>query len=187
MDIMTKVRVLWEDVKTLRDNVAELATHALPGTGSATPGQILKLNSDKEPTWADEYSYTPPGYSITEPIATGETLNGKPIYKLFSKLTSPASASNSIDIYEIGPGKVILDCSCFTEYTTNNLRSSVHALSITYNIQDGSLKLYGSSTTGYNEKTTYVMVAYCEDPYPSPEPEPETKTKTRKTTKKEDK
>ena len=191
MDIMTKVRVLWEDVKALADKVKEISNHTLPGTTSATAGQILKLTgADKTPTWADEYSYTPPAYSDTDEVNTGKKwIDGKDIYcKVFTGTTSDTTTGLET-IGTISPDSII---NFMFYYNSGN---DIRYTNIMYVKLNGDVTITKSATVAEKDYSAYV---YYTHPDPTPEtrsddpskdvtnydPEPETR---KRKTKKEDK
>ena len=98
---LTKLSLLWEWVGELKKNVATLITEVgptgenlLPSRSASTTGQILKLTGEnKTPSWADEYSYTPPAYSETEVNTGRKWIDGKDVYELSLSGTTPNSSS----------------------------------------------------------------------------------------------
>ena len=73
---------------------AENPVTELPDTTSATAGQVLKLDSDKKPEWADEYSYTPPSYSTTEVNTGKKWKDGRDVYSKIVELTTPSTSGS---------------------------------------------------------------------------------------------
>lgn len=86
--------VIADNIVHLRDEIAEVDTKTIPATTTATTGQILKLTGEnKTPSWADEYSYTPPAYSETEVNTGRKWIDGKDVYELSLSGTTPNSSS----------------------------------------------------------------------------------------------
>ena len=182
---LTKLSLLWEWVNDLKKKVGPSGENLLPSRSTATTGQILKLTGEnKTPSWADEYSYTPPAYSETE-VNTGQKwIDGKDIYSLVINGSFGELASTS--------NVIILE-----NFTYNLLFSHVVAgKNTTYSgilgvLIDTSqnIRIYNVSTSYSNG--TYSVIIFYTKPDPAPEtrdddtpeaPEEVKETKTRKKT-----
>ena len=180
-----------ENIKKLNAGLEAVDAKTLPGTSTATTGQILKLTGEnKTPAWADEYSYTPPAYSETE-VNTGQKwIDGKDVYcKVFSG-TTPESGYSSLSVtYDT--------LLCFTGYILNNSNNrydiNKQMTIYGYDTNKEELRMTASSQTQF-QGTNYSLIVYYTKPDPAPEtrdddtPEEVKETKTRKKTqnKKED-
>lgn len=170
-----QIRALWNKVKSIT---------GLPATTSATDGQILKLNSEKEATWADEYSYTPPAYSETE-VNTGQKwIDGKEIYMKVISGTVPAiEASSNITVDELTSDINLIDG--VTIFISGDV-VSLNRFYLTFT--KGTHILRANGVTVAFASSPYSVIYYYTKPDPVPaqvdkageDPEPETKKTTRK-------
>ena len=193
MYTLTKINLMWEKLKELTAQVAGIASHVLPGTGSATTGQILKLTADKTPAWADEYSYTPPAYS-TDEVNTGQKwIDGRDIYcKSYSGTLPEITSTQNIVIDNIENIELIN----FINTLSDGIRTYTNRYPLVYNISVGNVGIYNVSTT-FSEEAYTATIFYVKTP-PVPanladntreeteEPIEELKTIKKKTTKKEE-
>ena len=77
----TNPRQLADNIRKLWDKFKSISGDLLPSRSTATTGQILKLTGEnKTPSWADEYSYTPPAYSETEVNTGKKWIDGRDVY-----------------------------------------------------------------------------------------------------------
>ena len=176
-----------ENIKKLNAGLEAVDAKTLPGTSTATAGQILKLTGEnKTPAWADEYTYTPPAYSETE-VNTGQKwIDGKNVYSLVIMGTFPAEATNNYVLInkEIS---LLLNSSTFYIASNGNIINFVASYinstnSLVFNVSSGLVS------------RDYYGIIYYTKPDPAPEtreddtPEEVKETKTRKKTqnKKED-
>ena len=189
-----------ENIKKLNAGLEAVDAKTLPGTSTATTGQILKLTGEnKTPSWADEYSYTPPAFSETE-VNTGQKwINGKDIYSRVLHGTFPVISAQASSILASGyEGYILIDVKGYALTTSNSVVPANSYIggspTISLNVflqSDG--KILANITPGFSE-CLYTIVIYYTKPDPAPEtrdddtPEEVKETKTRKKTqnKKED-
>ena len=182
----TNPRQLADNIRKLWDKFKSISGDLLPSRSTATTGQILKLTGEnKTPSWADEYSYTPPAYSETE-VNTGQKwIDGKDIYFIVLDGQFPGiTQTTNIKVGEL-PNINLLYCigtliSSTTLYNGGNV-------SINYTLSNGNV-YFASVTTAFSEKY-YKCIIYYTKPDPAPETrdddtpeEPEEKKTTRKKT-----
>lgn len=173
MDIMTKVRVLW-------DKVAELVTQET--ATAATLARILPR--------------IPADYSETETATGQKWIDGKDIYKRVISDALPvidSTYNHSISVSDFR-FETVVSLTCITRSLGGNTQSARFLASALKQSQTININ---SITSGYTEGTVSVTVFYTKpDPVPAQvdkgtgmitgeDPEPE--TKKRKTTKKEEK
>ena len=179
---LTKLDLLWKWVNELKKTVADNVKHLLPDTSTATTGQILKLTGEnKTPSWADEYSYTPPAYSETE-VNTGQKwIDGKEIYCVVKEGTT-SDTEGSETLLTVNANK-ILKTEVFI-YTNTNTRMGVLPVSTVFAFNDQSIQINKGSTY---LNCNYRLFCYYTKPDPAPEtreddtePEPEEKKTLRK-------
>ena len=174
-----------ENIKKLNAGLEAVDAKTLPGTSTATTGQILKLTGEnKTPSWADEYSYTPPAYSETE-VNTGQKwIDGKDVYCQvlsgdFGEITATVSPIIG-NIEGINFLYSVFNCirSNGIVYSPNN--------NVIYSPSTGNFTINGVSTT-FSEGSYNVILYYTKhDPAPETRdddtPEEVKETKTRKKT-----
>ena len=192
---LTKINLMWKKLEDLTAQVAGIASHVLPGTGSATTGQILKLTgANKTPSWEDEYSYTPPAYSSTEFNTGQKWIDGKDIYCKVIQGSLPVIDSTTS--YVVGNITGISDIVNIFNYTktTTGLYSSNRFY--TRYLANGDIEINGI-VSGFSEGSYSVVIFYTKaNPEPAnldnatreetEEPVEELKTTKKKTTKKEE-
>lgn len=189
---LTKLALLWEWVGELKNNVALLFSEVgptgenlLPSRSSATTGQILKLTGEtKTPSWADEYSYTPPAYSETE-VNTGQKwIDGKEIYSIsYNGKFTTIEASGNIEIGTVPMFENIINAFAFKATSSKAYQMS----SYTALIPGASLSLSSISPTFSNGYYNMVVYYTKSDPTPGRAPEDsdqEPEAEEKKTTKK---
>lgn len=171
------VSVIADNIRAIWDKIKDISGHILPETNSATAGQILKLDADKEPTWADEYSYTPPAYAETE-VNTGQKwIDGKDIYMKYYNI-SVALASDDIDIILIDTlVKSINNVEYISGETSlkisgvQGLYTSTSYLRISYRNEDNVLQ-YTSGGSFIGAKLNIIIYYTKPDPTRADDPEP---------------
>ena len=176
-----------ENIKKLNAGLESVDAKTLPGTSTATTGQILKLTGEnKTPSWAEEYRYTPPAYSETE-VNTGQKwIDGKDIYSCVYSGDIEAQTSSFSLVY-------FSDLSITPIYTLGTISNSDNTLFIfisrldtAYNSTNG--RLYSASIPVTYSEGHYNLIIYYTKPDPAPEtrdddtPEEVKETKTRKKT-----
>ena len=178
-----------ENIKKLNAGLEAVDAKTLPGTSTATTGQILKLTGEnKTPSWADEYSYTPPAYSETE-VNTGQKwIDGKDVYckVLYNQFPVITTTSNQV------LGTLTYDSVIDVGFIVTNNSGFFGRLNNNISISSGNITVSGVSAT-YSEYY-YISIIHYTKPDPAPEtrdddtPEEVKETKTRKKTqnKKED-
>ena len=163
----------------------------LPPTTGATAGQILTLDSDKNPEWANNYNLN---YSETE-INTGRKwIDGKDIYcKVYTGNYGEISSTTNFEIESNFTYNII---SSYLKSTT----SSGYKLALVNFGVDPTNKLIAYNVSTSYSNGDYTGIIYYTKPTPSAltssdptreaepeiieEPEPETKsTRTKKSTK----
>ena len=163
----TNPRGLADNIRAIWDKIKDISGHILPGTTSATAGQILKLNSDKEPTWADEYSYTPPAYSSTDEVNTGQKwIDGKDIYCKVLNGSLPEITQSTNYTFDTNAGITFIDGNLVC-ITTGSLYT-LNPYTLRYNSTNGAV---GSIVTSSFSEAGYRVVYR----YTKPDPEPETR------------
>ena len=179
----TNPRQLADNIRKLWDKFKSISGDLLPSRSTATTGQILKLTGEnKTPSWADEYSYTPPAYSETE-VNTGQKwIDGKDIYCLVLSGITPEtgvemslSGYSGINVIKFGGYIETISHGIETIQTRTPRISSAGTIGITL-------------TSNYNG-TAYAIIVYYTKPDPAPETrddetpeEPEAKKTTKKKT-----
>ena len=182
---LTKLDLLWKWVDELKKTVAENVKHLLPDTSTATTGQILKLTGEnKAPSWADEYSYTPPAYSETE-VNTGQKwIDGKDVFSITFSLTLASSTGANYLTQSFQIETLINWCSIVID-SENNIVTNNAIYCRTIN----NYPAYVISGSSIISKDAYITIYYTK---PAPEtrdddtpeaPEELKETKTRKKTK----
>lgn len=171
----TNPRVLADQIRELWNKIKSIT--GLPSTTSATAGQILKLDSEKNPSWSDEYSYIPPAYS-TEEINTGQKwLNGKDIYRksiLVENLDSTAGVPiPATDVEFLVEARTIVFSETHVIDSNAYRTGSNYFTNVYLNLSTNTFNF--SSGSQYNGESCYVIVYYTKV-----DPEPETKKKTTK-------
>lgn len=180
----TNPRQLADNIRKLWDKFKSISGDLLPSRSTATTGQILKLTGEnKTPSWADEYSYTPPTYSETEVNTGRKWIDGKDVYCKVIDGTTLASGQNVIPltfdylVYSVGvvqrTDTMLLDMH---RYFIVGAKSSASEL---YVVASQSSDLQG---------VPFKLIVYYTKPDPAPETrdddtEPETKKTTKKKTK----
>ena len=156
-----------ENIKKLNAGLEAVDARTLPGTSTATTGQILKLTGEnKTPAWADEYSYTPPAYSETELNTGKKWIDNKDVYCIvFTGTLSSTDVQHHSLTYAniISMGGTVIGTG--TNARTYDLNKSVTIFTISGD--DGVNIPISSSYNGY----TYYLILY----YTKPDPEPETR------------
>ena len=184
----TNPRQLADNIRKLWDKFKSISGDLLPSRSTATTGQILKLTGEnKTPSWADEYSYTPPAYSETE-VNTGQKwIDGKEIYSIVLQGKTPDAETPNITIL------LSFDQIVLTEpyvVLADQIRPFSGIISY-YAKPDGSgIVIVRPTSVGYQDADFYMIVNYTKpDPAPEtreddtePEPEPEEKKTIRKKT-----
>ena len=182
-----------DNIKKLNAGLEAVDAKTLPGTSTATTGQILKLTGEnKIPGWTDEYSYTPPAYSETEVNTGKKWIDGKDIYcKVVTGNCGIQTGAFSIDLLtENFDGNVI----SIEGYASKESNFSVYIgkmFSTTYYIgarqsANKSIAIYFSNSI-FSEYD-YNVIVYYTKPDPAPEtrdddtPEEVKENKTRKKT-----
>ena len=173
-----------ENIKKLNAGLEAVDAKTLPDTSTATTGQILKLTGEnKTPSWADEYSYTPPAFSETEVNTGKKWIDSKDIY--VSVFTD--TFNNDSSAKEVG----VISCDSLLQlYVStidgNNTKYCVSGSSF-YVLANGSVRV-STTTTAFQGKDCIVVVYYTK-PAPAPETrddenpeEQEAKKTTRKKT-----
>lgn len=161
----------------------------LPATTGATAGQILTLDSNKDPEWADNYNLD---FSETETNTGRKWIDGKDIYSIVVNGQYPeiTAASNQII------GNLIFDTILSADLFHILSNMTYHANNIvSFNKSNNNITV-SNVATQYSE-CYYTLIVYYTKPAPetltspSPdsrsieeEPEPETEvTRTKKSTK----
>ena len=156
-----------ENIKKLNAGLEAVDAKTLPGTSTATTGQILKLTGEnKTPAWGDEYSYTPPAYSETE-VNTGQKwINGKEIYSIcYNGQFGTIETSGNIEIGNAPVFDKIINVVAFKATSAKVYQASTYTA-----LQSGSsISLSSISPTFSNGY--YNMLVY----YTKPDPAPETR------------
>ena len=179
-----------ENIKRLNAGLEAVDAKTLPGTSTATTGQILKLTGEnKTPSWADEYSYTPPAYSTTETSTGQKWTDGKDIYQLGIKGTSAAEVSQQTIATITGGVDNVIKADYLLLTTANNWYKTPNA--DIYVSTNGNvildIKNIGATSRPFNAIVFYTKP----DPTPGRAPEDsdlepeeaETKKTRKKTTK----
>ncbi len=168
------VGVIAENIKKLEAMVQEAGSE-LPTPEAGDVGKILKVGSDGYEL-ATEYSYTPPAYSSTAEVNTGQKwIDGKDIYVKVLSGTLPEIASTSNQsISGLDSGLMLVDIDGY--FDAGNGPSSILHFTVRYNIEDGEVKV-GSVQTAYSLAAYTLIVRYTK---PAPVPSTETKKKTPK-------
>ena len=170
-----------ENIKKLNAGLEAVDAKTLPGTSTATTGQILKLTGEnKTPAWADEYSYTPPAYSNTE-VNTGQKwIDGSDIFCIAYFGTLPIiSSSTFYNLLNIGMNKRVIEAHLFCDQPDLIVETAAQYLKST-----GYMRAYLTSASSEQE---YSIIAYYTK-LSAPEtrdddtPEEVKETKTRKKT-----
>ena len=190
----TNPRQLADNIRKLWDKFKSISGDLLPSRSTATTGQILKLTGEnKTPSWADEYSYTPPAFSETE-VNTGQKwIYGKDIYSRVLHGTFPVISAQASSILASGyEGYILIDVKGYALTTSNSVVPANSYIggspTISLNVflqSDG--KILANITPGFSE-CLYNIVIYYTKPDPAPEtrdddtPEEVKETKTRKKT-----
>ena len=150
-------------------------SNPLPDTTSATAGQILALDSNKAPTWTDNYNLN----FSTDEIETGmKWIDGRSIYRKSFSFTT--LTSGSLTIGNIGVFDFITHMEGCIIGITNNViydRSEVAGFTITVSKDNGNVNVGTPSSVSYQEAPAIAWVEYIK---PTPEPEPETKKRKSK-------
>ena len=172
-----------ENIKKLNAGLEAVDAKTLPGTSTATTGQILKLTGEnKTPAWADEYSYTPPAYSTNEVNTGHKWTDGKDVYCKVINNTLPDDSSTKI----VGS----IDCDTLISYTYtiihNNIKYSFNG-GLQASISGYDVRISAVTNTFYGDTVTCILYYTKPDPAPETrdddtEPEPEEKKTTRKKT-----
>ena len=184
----TNPRSMADNIRKLWDKFKSISGDLLPPRSTATTGQILKLTGEnKTPSWADEYSYTPPAYSETE-VNTGQKwIDGKDIYFLaITGVFDEITATTNVIILENFTNNLLYSSVVATNIS-NVLYSNVFGLMLD---TSDKLRIYNVSSV-YSGKP-YLVTIYYTKPDPAPEtrdddtpeeaPEEVKETKTRKKT-----
>ena len=176
MNDSTNVRIIADNIKKLEKMVKEAGSE-LPTPGAGDTGKILKVGSHGYEL-ATEYSYTPPAYSSTAEVNTGQKwIDGKDIYvKVLTGKLPEIESTSSQSISGLDSGLTLVDIDGYFDVGTGP--SSILHFTVRYNESNGEIKV-GSVQTSYSE-ASYVIIAR----YTKPDPTPEPTTSTKKTTKK---
>ena len=159
----TNPRQLADNIRKLWDKFKSISGDLLPSRSTATTGQILKLTGEnKTPSWADEYSYTPPAYSETEVNTVQKWIDGKDVYTKVLTGTSPDEGTTLI-IGNLSADTVI------TAFLRIGQGTLTLPLSVTYNTSNGNLSATLTAAT-QNSKPFICIVTYTK-----PDPAPETR------------
>lgn len=182
----TNPRQLADNIRKLWDKFKSISGDLLPSRSTATTGQILKLTGEnKTPSWADEYSYTPPAYSETE-VNTGQKwIDNKDIYtKVFSGNFPEITQAG---LYTIGNADIetVISLNGYISTSTANIYSPSFL-----SINRATRAVYFQSVSTTYSLGNYVANVYYTKPDPAPEtrdddteePEEVKESKTRKKT-----
>ena len=192
----TNPRQLADNIRKLWDKFKSISGDLLPSRSTATTGQILKLTGEnKTPSWADEYSYTPPSYPASGEVNTGQKwIDGKDIYIKTVTGTIPQIAAGDTAVVDLGiVCNTLIDAvghldSDLSEFSINSYFSNIRYSAIRRGISTGSVVIVVSQS--YSEYPYTICVRYTK-PDPAPETrdddtqvpvEPEEKKTTRKKT-----
>ena len=184
----TNPRSMADNIRKLWDKFKSISGDLLPSRSTATTGQILKLTGEnKTPSWADEYSYTPPAYSETE-VNTGQKwIDGKDIYRKVITGTFPVISGTASQ--EVGQ----LDCDNIIAITSLLDRTDNYKYVNFFQSYwiSTSGKIYLNNVNVYCSEKPYSIIVDYTKPDPAPEtrdddtpeaPEEVKETKTRKKT-----
>ena len=167
MDIMTKVRVLWEKVAGITADVSAVDAKAT-ATAATLAGILPRIPKD---------------YS-TEEVNTGQKwIDGKDVYIKYLTGSFPTIISSSTQLLgSIGAIDSLIDTDLFIEVSDNHTYKT--ASTFDCYLTTGQIYAAGVSPS-YSEKNFYIIVKYTKpDPVPA---QLDNETKKRKTTKKEEK
>ena len=152
-----------KNIQTIADNIRSLENQInaldveIPPHASADAGKILAVDSKGDLEWKKEYSYTPPAYSSTEEVNTGQKwIDGKDIYMKMLSGTFPeiTTATNMpIGIIE-GAESIVNTYSLIKSGSTSIInRYYIVFYSNTYGFQMGNV------STAYSE-CDYIAIIY---------------------------
>ena len=189
----TNPRQLADNIRKLWDKFKSISGDLLPSRSTATTGQILKLTGEtKTPSWADEYSYTPPAYSETETATGQKWIDGKDVYKKIITGTFSESPASSYSIGTFTEIESILYSNMV--FSTEGAIYGKVTNGLLLNTSTGNMVITNvqSSSAGYNY---YVEIDYTkktpgrapEDSDHEPEEVKEPEVKETKTTRKKTK
>lgn len=175
----TNVRVIADNIKKLEKMVKEAGSE-LPTPGAGDTGKILKVGSDGYEL-AAEYSYTPPAFSSTSGVNTGQKwIDGKDIYQAVFSGVVPASGEPAVG-FDLD-FDTIIEIEGTTENSTNHsIYDADHYLTVAASPSAKKILLSGSQYAGNN--FTIIIRYTIPDPPSKSLDEPEETTK-KKTTKK---
>lgn len=163
------IQMIADNIRSLENQINALDVE-IPSHAAADAGKILAVDSEGNLEWKTEYSYTPPAYSSTEEVNTGQKwIDGKYIYMKTYSATFPIITSTGIQNID-------------TEFSVDNIIDSsviintgtiiyVNNFPIYYNVSTTTLYLANVGTT-FSEKDYFINVYYTK-----PDPAPETKSK----------
>lgn len=143
----------------------------LPATTGATAGQIISLNSNKDPEWSDNYNLD---YSTSEITTNQKWIDGNDIYSKVITGTFPViTESTSVDL-----GTLEVDDIVNTVLVIKRTNNTIIDLS-NYSVQHNPTNnvLFISNVGSPNSESAYHLIVYYTKPAPTPE------TKKKKTTK----
>lgn len=172
----------------------------LPDTTLASAGQILALDSNKDPEWSDNYKLN---YSLTE-IKTGKTwLNNLDVYRCVIQSELSGAAAVSVDLSSLSIGEIINFGGSLKNVNSNNVNipfgfygSDAYKFTGVYEPQTSTFTI--NKSTGYDGSPCNIIIEYIKATPPSltfpspesrsfgdeaPEAEPETETKSTRTKK----
>lgn len=149
------VGVIAENIKKLEVMVQEAGSE-LPTPEAGDVGKILKVGSDGYKL-ATEYSYTPPAYSDTAEVNTGQKwIDGKDIYVIVFTGTLPEITTTIspllANISDITPIK-------FEVMLTSQTISYQPANTVSYNYSNGNVSLL-NVVAAYSEYNYSLVVYY---------------------------
>ena len=150
-------RQMAENILELQRQIKEAGSE-LPTPGVGDTGKILKVGSDGYEL-ANEYSYTPPAYSSTAEVNTGQKwIDGKDIYvKVLSGTLPEITSTSNQSISGLDSGLTLVDIDGYFDVGTGP--SSVLHFTVRYNAEDGTIKV-GSVQTTYSRAAYTFIVRY---------------------------
>ena len=106
------IRMIAEELERVKNNLHNLDVE-IPPHASTDAGKILAVDSEGDLEWKTEYSYTPPAYSSTEEVNTGQKwIDGRYIYRKTFTIPADPDATG---------GSAISKTFDLTEYDINNV------------------------------------------------------------------
>ena len=168
------IQTIADNIRTLENQINALDVE-IPPHASADSGKILSVDSEGDLEWKTEYSYTPPAYSSTEEVNTGQKwIDGRDVYckVITSNLPILETTTNHLIEYSDLNFDLIIDFEAIVTSSNGLIITNRYGLAIQKSVSQ--ITIYSISSS-YSEGKALVIIYYVK-----PDPVPSTETKSKK-------